>query len=66
MIKWFKDFLWFVRESKHFMSYNNIQLIRYGGLRKAVGHANFMRKWRKMTTIERELWYLNENRVIDF
>jgi hypothetical protein len=65
LINFIKDFFWFLKESMHFMSYTPIQLVRYGGLWKALVYAMFMNKWRKMTVEEKTQWYINEDRSIE-
>jgi hypothetical protein len=64
-MSWLKHFFWFIVTSKDFLSCSYLRIIRDGGISKGINHANFMVKWDKMTTEEKELWYINEDRNIE-
>jgi hypothetical protein len=65
-MRWLKHYLWFIFTSKKFTGYTWWKLIKEGVFNKSFKHANSMVKWDKMTPEERELWYVNEDRTIEF
>jgi hypothetical protein len=65
-VKRLKHFAWFMRESKSFLDCGYFSLIIKGGLYKAIKHANYMVKYEKLTSEQREYLYLTEDRTINF
>jgi len=65
-MNWIKHFVWFIKESKHFLDCSYLSLIKKGGIRKAIVHANFMVKWDKLSPKQKEIYYLTEDRTIEF
>jgi hypothetical protein len=62
MMKYMKHYLWFVKESHSFVGG-----FKWSSLIKGFQHAKFMRRWEKLTPIQRENWYASgEGRTIEF
>lgn len=65
MKAWLKHFVWFIKTSKSFLSTSYISVILQGGLYKGIKHANYMVKYDKLTTGQKQYLYMTENRVIE-
>lgn len=66
-MKFFKHWIWFMKESYSFMSGHNKLWITLNGIPKAFSFARNMCKWDRMTSEQKEAWYLSgEGRTIEF
>lgn len=66
MKNFIKHYLWFLKTSCKFLDENIYGVIRQGGLKKAYVFAGDMCVRDKMTIEQRENWYLNSDRTIEF
>ncbi len=60
MKNFIKHYIWFLKSSCNFLDNNIFGVIKKGGLKKAYTESKFMCKWDKMTSQQREYWYINE------
>jgi hypothetical protein len=61
-----KQYIWFWKESFSFMEgYNKLYII-WGCLKQAHIFARDMVKWEKLSQSEKEHWYVNADRTIEF
>jgi hypothetical protein len=54
-----KHFVWFIVESKKFLGCSYFKVFKDGGLTKGIQHAKTMCEWDKMTSAQKEAWYLS-------
>lgn len=68
ILKKIKYVVWFLRESKRFTNMTYLQMIlKYGGIKRAVGFANSMVEWDRGVQNFGSLGaYLRLNRVFEF
>lgn len=66
-MRYFKHYIWFMKESYSFMGHKNKLWITINGIFKAHRFAKSMIKWEKATPEQRETWYLSgEGRTFEF
>lgn len=61
-----KHYFKFLISSRDYLETNIFNVIKQGGLKKAYTCAINMCKWDNMNSEQRENWYLNEDRTMEF
>lgn len=66
-MQFIKDFIWFIKESKHFTGYSYSKMIfKDNVIKMAFNHSKDMNKWYKLTEKEKLIQYTMKNRTMYF